>query len=103
MNIGMMKCTFHYSILATLTTMTPTLTVSNTLSKTNFYFPKQTGVYYGKVRDVYTIDNHLLVMLVTDRISAFDVVLPKPIPYKGQVLNQIAFRMMKATTDIVAN
>ena len=75
----------------------------NTLSKTDFHFPKQTSVYHGKVRDVYTIDNNLLVMVVSDRISAFDVVLPKAIPYKGQVLNQIASRMMKATTDIVPN
>ena len=74
-----------------------------TLSSTKFYFPKQTSFYQGKVRDVYTIDNKLMVMVVTDRISAFDVVLPKAIPYKGQVLNQIAFRMMEAAKDIVPN
>src|SRR5438309_1529612 len=77
--------------------------VSNTLSKTDFHFPKQTSVYHGKVREVYGIDNKLLVMIVSDRISAFDVVLPRAIPYKGQVLNQIAEKMMQATTDIVPN
>lgn len=73
------------------------------MSKTNFQFPGQTHFYRGKVRDVYTIDDRLLVMVVSDRISAFDVVLPRPIPYKGQVLNQIAARMLEATTDIVPN
>ena len=76
---------------------------TNTISKTEFQFPNQTAVYHGKVRDVYTIDNHLLVMIVSDRISAFDIVLPKPIPFKGQVLNQIAAKMMQATVDIVPN
>src|SRR4030042_2093005 len=73
------------------------------LSKTNFSLPGQKGKYTGKVRDVYNIDNRYLVMVVTDRISAFDVVLPKGIPYKGQVLNQIASKFMDATADIVPN
>lgn len=73
------------------------------LTKTAFNFPKQTSVYKGKVRDVYTINNELLVMVVTDRISAFDVVLPEGIPYKGQVLNQIASKFLDATRDIVPN
>ncbi len=75
----------------------------NALTQTNFKFPKQTAFYKGKVRDVYTIDNKHLVMIVSDRISAFDVVLPKGIPYKGQVLNQIAAKFLKATEDIVPN
>jgi phosphoribosylaminoimidazole-succinocarboxamide synthase len=66
-------------------------------------FPDQTAFYKGKVRDVYTIDNNLLVMIASDRISAFDVVLPAPIPYKGQVLNQIAAYMLQITTDICPN
>ncbi len=77
--------------------------MSNALTKTNFDFPGQKSVYYGKVRDVYNINNDLLVMVVTDRISAFDVVLPKGIPYKGQVLNQIASKFLDATADIVPN
>ncbi len=68
-----------------------------------YQFPNQTNFYKGKVRDVYTIDNQYLVMIVSDRISAFDVVLPRPIPYKGQVLNQIAAKCMEATKDIVPN
>lgn len=75
----------------------------NALTETNFKFPGQTAFYKGKVRDVYTIDNKYLVMIVSDRISAFDVVLPKGIPYKGQVLNQIAAKFLKATEDIVPN
>ncbi len=75
----------------------------NTLTKTNYKFPGQTKVYHGKVRDVYTIGNDLLVMIATDRISAFDVVLPQGIPYKGQVLNQIASKFLDATVDIVPN
>lgn len=71
--------------------------------KTDFNFPGQTGKYVGKVRDVYSIDDEYLVMLVTDRISAFDVVLPKGIPFKGQVLNQIASKFLDATTDILPN
>lgn len=69
----------------------------------DFKFPGQTAFYKGKVRDVYTINDQLMVMLVSDRISAFDVVLPKPIPYKGQVLNQVAAIMLEATKDIVPN
>src|ERR1700742_4336695 len=75
----------------------------NAIKETHFNFPKQTSFYKGKVRDVYTIDNKYLVMVVSDRISAFDVVLPEPIPYKGQVLNQIAAKFLKATSDIVPN
>lgn len=75
----------------------------NAIKETHFTFPKQTNFYKGKVRDVYTIDNKYLVMVVTDRISAFDVVLPEAIPYKGQVLNQIAAKFLKATSDIVPN
>lgn len=77
--------------------------MSLALIKTNFHFPGQKGVYHGKVRDVYNIGNNLLIMIVTDRISAFDVVLPKGIPYKGQVLNQIADKFLDATSDIVPN
>ncbi|WP_276088469.1 phosphoribosylaminoimidazolesuccinocarboxamide synthase [Pedobacter sp. JY14-1] len=73
------------------------------IKETNFSFPKQTGFYKGKVRDVYTIDNRLMAMVVTDRISAFDVVLQEAIPYKGQVLNQIAAKFLSATADIVPN
>jgi phosphoribosylaminoimidazole-succinocarboxamide synthase len=68
-----------------------------------FHFPKQRSFYKGKVRDVYNIDNKYLVMVVSNRISAFDVVLPRPIPFKGQVLNQIAAKFLKATQDIVPN
>jgi phosphoribosylaminoimidazole-succinocarboxamide synthase len=75
----------------------------NAIKETHFNFPKQTSFYKGKVRDVYTIDNKYLVMVVSDRISAFDVVLPEPIPYKGQVLNQIAAKFLAATADIVPN
>lgn len=74
-----------------------------TLTKTDFNFPGQTAVYHGKVRDVYTIADNLLVMVATDRISAFDVILPEGIPYKGQVLNQIASQFLEATADIVPN
>ncbi|HTD97977.1 MAG TPA: phosphoribosylaminoimidazolesuccinocarboxamide synthase [Mucilaginibacter sp.] len=75
----------------------------NAIKETHFQFPKQTNFYKGKVRDVYTIDNKYLAMVVTDRISAFDVVLPEAIPYKGQVLNQIAAKFLQATADIVPN
>lgn len=75
----------------------------NALTNTDFHFDGQTNVYHGKVRDVYTVKNDLLVMIATDRISAFDVVLPKGIPYKGQMLNQIAARFLDATADIVPN
>ncbi|MBK6826472.1 MAG: phosphoribosylaminoimidazolesuccinocarboxamide synthase [Chitinophagaceae bacterium] len=68
-----------------------------------FSFPQQTGFYRGKVRDVYTISDHFLVMVASDRISAFDVILPRPIPYKGQVLNQIAAFMLGSTRDICPN
>ncbi|HAF30022.1 MAG TPA: phosphoribosylaminoimidazolesuccinocarboxamide synthase [Bacteroidales bacterium] len=71
--------------------------------KTDFNFPNQKSVYHGKVRDVYNINDKYLVMVVSDRISAFDVVLPKGIPYKGQVLNQIADKFLDATSDIVSN
>ena len=74
-----------------------------TLTKTDFKFPDQTAVYHGKVRDVYTIGDDLMVMVATDRISAFDVILPKGIPYKGQVLNQIAAYFLDASSDIVPN
>jgi phosphoribosylaminoimidazole-succinocarboxamide synthase len=77
--------------------------MNESLTKTNYTFPGQTAVYHGKVRDVYTINNDLLVMVATDRISAFDVILPKGIPYKGQVLNQIAAKFLDATADIVPN
>lgn len=73
------------------------------LVKTNFSFPKQKSLYEGKVRDVYNIDDKYLAMVVSDRISAFDVVLPKGIPFKGQVLNQIAAKFLDATADIVPN
>ena len=75
----------------------------NSIKETHFTFPGQTSFYKGKVRDVYTINNKYLVMVVSDRISAFDVVLPEAIPYKGQVLNQIAAKFLKATADIVPN
>jgi phosphoribosylaminoimidazole-succinocarboxamide synthase len=75
----------------------------NSIKETHFNLPNQTSFYKGKVRDVYTINNQYLAMVVTDRISAFDVVLPEPIPYKGQVLNQIAANFLKATADIVPN
>lgn len=75
----------------------------NVIVRTDYEFPGQQNVYHGKVRDVYNINDKLLVMVVTDRISAFDVVLPKGIPYKGQVLNQIAAKFLEATRDIVPN
>ncbi|MBO0340584.1 MAG: phosphoribosylaminoimidazolesuccinocarboxamide synthase [Bacteroidota bacterium] len=75
----------------------------NTLMSTDFNFPGQKSVYKGKVREVYTLENDVLVMVATDRLSAFDVVMPKGIPYKGQILNQIATKMMKDTEDIVPN
>ena len=75
----------------------------NAITKTDFSFPKQKSKYVGKVRDVYNINDQYLVMIVSDRISAFDVVLPEGIPYKGQVLNQIASKFLDATADIVPN
>jgi phosphoribosylaminoimidazole-succinocarboxamide synthase len=77
--------------------------MSNTITTTNFNFPGQKSVYRGKVREVYNINDNLLVMVATDRLSAFDVVLPKGIPYKGQILNQIATKFMELTQDIVPN
>jgi len=73
------------------------------ITSTNFNFPNQKDVYNGKVRDVYNINDEFLTMIVTDRISAFDVVLPKGIPFKGQVLNQLAKKFLKSTEDIVPN
>jgi phosphoribosylaminoimidazole-succinocarboxamide synthase len=75
----------------------------NTITTTNFNFPNQKSVYHGKVREVYNINNELLVMVATDRLSAFDVVMPKGIPFKGQILNQIATKFMELTQDIVPN
>lgn len=77
--------------------------MSNTILDTNFNFPGQKSIYKGKVREVYNINDSQLVMIATDRLSAFDVVMPKGIPYKGQILNQIATKMMKATEDLVPN
>ena len=75
----------------------------NTINETNFKFPNQKSIYKGKVREVYNINDTLLVMIATDRLSAFDVVLPRQIPFKGQILNQIATKMMNNTVDIVPN
>jgi phosphoribosylaminoimidazole-succinocarboxamide synthase len=75
----------------------------NTITTTNFNFPNQKSVYRGKVREVYNINDQILAMVATDRLSAFDVVLPKGIPYKGQILNQIATKFMELTKDIVPN
>lgn len=80
-----------------------TTSMSNTITTTDFNFPGQKSVYRGKVREVYNINDDLLVMVATDRLSAFDVVMPKGIPYKGQILNQIATRFMELTNDIVPN
>jgi len=77
--------------------------MSNTITATNFNFPNQKSVYKGKVREVYNINDELLVMIATDRLSAFDVVMPKGIPYKGQILNQIATKFMNQTEDLVPN
>ncbi|MGL4293058.1 MAG: phosphoribosylaminoimidazolesuccinocarboxamide synthase, partial [Bacteroidales bacterium] len=77
--------------------------MKNALTRTDFNFPGQKGVYHGKVRDVYNINDELLVMVATDRISAFDVILPEGIPYKGQVLNQIAAKFLDSTADILPN
>ncbi|EAQ38825.1 phosphoribosylaminoimidazolesuccinocarboxamidesynthase [Dokdonia sp. MED134] len=75
----------------------------NTITDTNFNFPGQKSIYKGKVREVYTLEDDLLLMVATDRLSAFDVVMPKGIPFKGQILNQIATKMMKDTEDLVPN
>ena len=77
--------------------------MGNTIIDTNFHFPGQKSLYKGKVREVYHLENNILVMVATDRLSAFDVVMPKGIPYKGQILNQIATKMMADTADIVPN
>ena len=77
--------------------------MSNTIIATDFNFPGQKSVYHGKVREVYTLANDTLLMVATDRLSAFDVVMPKGIPYKGQILNQIATKMMRDTEDLVPN
>lgn len=77
--------------------------MGNTIIDTNFNFPGQQSLYKGKVREVYHLENNILVMVATDRLSAFDVVMPKGIPYKGQILNQIATKMMADTADIVPN
>lgn len=77
--------------------------MGNTITDTNFNFPNQKSIYKGKVREVYTLADDQLLMVSTDRLSAFDVVMPKGIPYKGQILNQIATKMMAATEDIVPN
>lgn len=82
---------------------TTTVTIMNTLTTTDFHFPNQKSVYRGKVREVYNINDELLVMIATDRLSAFDVVMPRGIPYKGQILNQIATKFMNLTEDIVPN
>lgn len=77
--------------------------MGNTINNTAFNFPNQKSLYRGKVREVYNINDEILVMIATDRLSAFDVVMPKQIPFKGQILNQIAAKMMEATKDIVPN
>jgi len=77
--------------------------MKNTINNTSFNFPKQKSVYKGKVREVYNLNDELLVMIASDRLSAFDYVMPKQIPFKGQILNQIASKMMDATKDIVPN
>ncbi|MFT7442608.1 MAG: phosphoribosylaminoimidazole-succinocarboxamide synthase [Maribacter sp.] len=75
----------------------------NTINETNFNFPNQKSIYKGKVREVYNINNDVLVMVASDRLSAFDVILPRQIPFKGQILNQIATKMMHETADVVPN
>lgn len=77
--------------------------IMNTITSSNFNFPRQKSLYKGKVREVYNINDDLLVMIATDRLSAFDVIMPKGIPYKGQILNQIATKFMQLTEDIVPN
>ena len=75
----------------------------NTIFKTDFKFPRQTSKYEGKVRDVYSLEDDILVIVASDRISAFDIIMPKPIPFKGQILNQISVDMLKSTEDIIQN
>jgi phosphoribosylaminoimidazole-succinocarboxamide synthase len=82
---------------------TTTQQLMNTINETNFNFPKQKSVYKGKVREVYNINDEVLIMIASDRLSAFDVILPRQIPFKGQILNQIATKMMHETADIVPN
>ncbi|MEO9558558.1 MAG: phosphoribosylaminoimidazolesuccinocarboxamide synthase, partial [Nonlabens ulvanivorans] len=79
------------------------MNLPNTITDIDFNFPNQTHVYKGKVRQVYSVNDDLLIMVASDRLSAFDVVMPRGIPYKGQILNQIATQMMQATEDIVPN
>lgn len=93
MNIGIKKLLLHHN----------NTTLMNTITSTQFNFPGQKSVYHGKVREVYNINDELLVMIATDRLSAFDVVMPKGIPFKGQILNQIATKFMQLTQDIVPN
>lgn len=93
MNIGIKKLFLHHN----------NTTLMNTITSTKFNFPGQKSVYHGKVREVYNINDELLVMIATDRLSAFDVVMPKGIPFKGQILNQIATKFMQLTQDIVPN
>ena len=95
-------CTFAFNFVI-LQRFSKLIVMSNSLTFTDFNFQGQKSVYHGKVRDVYNIDNRYLVMVATDRISAFDVILPKGIPFKGQVLNQIAAQFLDATTDICPN
>ena len=97
-----MCISFKQPIFAKTTTQ-HLIKMSNTITTTDFNFPNQKSVYRGKVREVYNINDNLLVMVATDRLSAFDVVLPKGIPYKGQILNQIATKFMELTQDIVPN
>jgi phosphoribosylaminoimidazole-succinocarboxamide synthase len=94
---------FKFAFIKTRNNTTQQIIMSNTITTTNFNFPNQKSVYRGKVREVYNINDELLVMVATDRLSAFDVVLPKGIPYKGQILNQIATKFMELTQDIVPN
>ncbi len=75
----------------------------NTIFKTDFKFPRQISKYEGKVRDVYSLEDDILVIVASDRISAFDIIMPKPIPFKGQILNQISVEMLKSTEDIIQN
>src|SRR5947207_1607829 len=83
--------------------MNPPMSLSPCITETNFNFPGQRSVYHGKVRDVYDIDDRWLVMIASDRISAFDVILPRPIPHKGEVLNQVAARFLKSCADVCPN
>lgn len=99
----MVFCSLSGIFIYICTQLHKTEQMNNTITTTNFNFPNQKSVYRGKVREVYNINDELLVMIATDRLSAFDVVLPKGIPYKGQILNQIATKFMELTQDIVPN